>query len=86
MLLLHPASQNTQSLGTATPTFRKQGSTSIINCSSASGEDTQAVTNEGKYKTPATVEKGKDTVQSPISRGLDTSMSGQIDVGHCHEY
>ena len=61
-LLLRPASQNTQFLGTATPTFRKQGSTRIINYSSASGSDTAAVTYEGKHETPTTVEESKDTV------------------------
>jgi hypothetical protein len=59
---LHPTSQDTQLLGMTTLTFRKQGSTRIINCSSAPDRDVDAVTYKGKHKTPATVEKSKDTV------------------------
>jgi len=62
MLLLLPTSQNTKSIGKPTPTFRKQGSTKIINCASASGTLVVIATYKGKYKTPTTVEEGKDTV------------------------
>jgi hypothetical protein len=86
MLLLHPTSQNSQSFGMTTLTFRKQGSTKIINYSSASGKKMDTVTYKGKHKTSATVQEGEDAVKSPVGRGLDTPMSGQIDIGYCREY
>lgn len=69
-----------------TPTFRKQGSTKIINCESASRNGKIDLTYEGEYKTPTTIEESKYTVQSPVGRSLDTPMSGQIDVRYCNEH